>query len=144
MWCFFWYFVKKTKTQQKMNFLKSFLLVVFTAMAFSLSGQSLLPALKDKAEAYGLISEEVNQLFLKYKSNPTLETERQIALFGKAAILLEQSMNINVGTEYALNSAFVEFEIQYNGAPNDTEAFRRLREKQWSSAFNQLVNLVKK
>ena len=127
-----------------MYFQKLFFAVLLSAVSFAVSGQSLLPALKGKAESYDLISQEVKVLFQKYKANPTIETERQMALYAKTLEVLEESMNINVGTEYALNTAFVDYELRYNGAPDDTEAFRRLREKQWSSSFNQLVNLVKK
>ncbi len=127
--------------------MKSVLTFLFIGLcvAFNtLNAQSGLPPLKSNQEAKALINDEINELYAEYKANPTLELERKISLFVKAAEILDEKTVIPVSAEYALNSAFCYMELKVNGAQTDGEALLRLRNKNWSTSFVDLINLVKK
>lgn len=120
-----------------------FFILGLSTFSFNLFSQSGLPALRVNQEAKALISEEINKLYDEYKSNPTIEVERKLVLFNKTIEILDEPTVRAVTTEYAVNSAFLFYELKYNPTINDTEAFKRLNQRQWSPNFNDLVNLVK-
>ncbi len=125
------------------NLLTLFLFLGLSTYSINTYAQSGLPALRANQEAKTLIEEEINKLYDDYKSNPTIEVERKLVLFNKTIEILDEPTVKPVTTEYAVNSAFLFYELKYNPTINDTEAFRRLNQKQWSLNFNDLVNLVK-
>lgn len=120
------------------------LTLILSTFGSNLLSQSNLPALKSNPEAKSLINSELNELYILYKTNPSIELERKIKLFSKAAEILEEKTGIPPTTEYALNSAYLCMEIAVNGAQTDSEALFRLRNKMWSTSFVDLINLVKK
>ncbi|NOT36066.1 MAG: hypothetical protein HOP11_01670 [Saprospiraceae bacterium] len=122
----------------------SYLFLIFTlSCVTSVFAQSSLPALRNNQESKQLIQDAVNELYKVYKTNPTLELEKKIVLFNKAVEILEEPTVKPASTEYALNSAFLFFEVNYNFVRTDSEALKRLNQKQWSTYFNDLVELVK-
>lgn len=70
------------------------LTLILSTFGSNLLSQSNLPALKSNPEAKSLINSELNELYILYKTNPSIELERKIKLFSKAAEILEEKTGI--------------------------------------------------
>lgn len=125
-----------------MKGIKLVLCTLFLATAFILQGQSILPPLKSNVNAIQAIEFELNNLKTSYQNSPSKSIESKIDLFVWALDFLKEPTQIPPTTDYAITSAFLNHETNWNKA-NDTEALFRFQRKQWAQEFNDLVNLVK-
>lgn len=128
------------------NLMKGFnMLIASIALFFALNlsaQQSVLPALVPNAQAKQRIENEIGNLKQAHQANPSSAISSKIDLFSRAIEFLGEGTIIPPTTEYALTSAFLNHEVDFNQA-NDSEAFYRFYNKQWKQEFIDLVNLVK-
>lgn len=125
-----------------MKGIKLVLCTLFLATAFILQGQSVLPPLKSNLNAVQSIEFELDNLKTAFQNSPTKAIESKIDLYVWALDFLKEPTQIPPTTEYAITSAFLNHEANWNGA-NDSEALFRFQRKQWAQEFIDLVNLVK-
>lgn len=126
-----------------MNILKFFFFTIALMGVSALSAQKVvLPSLKDNLSAKSLITGEISNLRTILKSNPSQNLTDKLDLFELALSYLDEPSIIKTTTEYALTSAFLNYEVNKTGV-QDQVAFNRFYAKIWSQDFIDLVNLVK-
>lgn len=125
-----------------MKGIKLVLCTLFLACSFMLQGQSILPALKTNLVATQSIELELENLKTAFSNSPSKAIESKIDLYVWALDFLKEPTQIPPTTDYAITSAFLNHETNWNQA-NDTEALFRFQRKQWAQEFIDLVNLVK-
>ncbi|MCC6752606.1 MAG: hypothetical protein IT266_01340 [Saprospiraceae bacterium] len=121
------------------------MLIASIALFFALNlsaQQSVLPALVPNQMAKQRVENELNNLKQAHIVNPSKAIESKLDLYMKALEFLNEATIIPPTTDYAVTSAFLNHEVDFNQA-NDSEAFYRFYNKQWKQEFIDLVNLVK-
>jgi hypothetical protein len=125
-----------------MKGIKLVLCTFLLGASFLLQGQSILPTLKSNLNAVQSIELELENLKTAFNNSPSKAIESKMDLYVWALDFLKEPTQIPSTTEYAITSAFLNHETNWNGA-NDSEALFRFQRKQWAQEFTDLVNLVK-
>ena len=125
-----------------MKVFRLLLVAVVLFCGLHLSAQSVLPPLKQNSAAKPLIEAELSKLKQAYQSTPTTEILSKIDLFTLALGFLNEPTQIPPTTDYALTSAFLNHDVNFNKA-EDSEAMVHFYHKVWQKEFEDLVNLVK-
>ncbi len=125
-----------------MKVFRLFLAVVVMFLGLHLGAQSVLPPLKQNTVAKPLIEAELARLKQAYQSTPTVAIRSKMNLFTLALEFLNEPTQIPPTTDYALTSAFLNYDVNYNKA-EDSEALVHFYHKIWQQDFTDLINLVK-